>query len=102
MFPELKASLRTRNKLSLQSPECKYENAQFIFSGFAVDQPMSDRRRQQTYHIWELGIPELHSRIGPEPHQEWFIWVNSLDEATSLFHFHFNVAAPLTTAFTSE
>ncbi|KAL4882169.1 hypothetical protein BJY04DRAFT_227365 [Aspergillus karnatakaensis] len=58
---------------------------QFIFSGFAVDTPMSDRRRQQTYHLWELGIPELHLHISRDSPREWFMWSNSLEEGASLF-----------------
>lgn len=56
-----------------------------IISGFAVDRPLSDRRRQQVYRLWDLGIPELHIHIRRENPQDWFRWANSLEEGTSFF-----------------
>ncbi|KAL3443548.1 hypothetical protein BJX65DRAFT_320501 [Aspergillus insuetus] len=58
---------------------------QFIFSGLAVDTAMSDRRRQQTYRLWELNIPELHLHISRKKPREWFLWATSLTEGDSLF-----------------
>lgn len=54
-----------------------------IISGFAVDRPFSDRRRQQVYRLWDLSIPELHIHIRRENPQDWFMWANNFEEGTS-------------------
>lgn len=56
-----------------------------IISGFAVDKPISDRRRQQVYRLWSLNIPELHIHISRENSHGWFQWANFLREGTSFF-----------------
>lgn len=44
---------------------------------------MSDRRRQQVYHLWCLNVPELHSHISRKNAHDWFLWANTLEEGTS-------------------
>ncbi|KAF9883829.1 hypothetical protein FE257_002766 [Aspergillus nanangensis] len=58
---------------------------QQIYSGFAIDRPMSDRRRQQAYRLWELNIPELHLHVGRHTRHDWLQWILSVEEGVSLF-----------------
>ncbi|KAL2835317.1 hypothetical protein BJY01DRAFT_259344 [Aspergillus pseudoustus] len=83
--PKSTATALTVAKRSKIAIATRRDVDQFIFSGLAVDEAASDRRRQQTYRLWELNIPELHLHIGRERPREWFEWANSLPVGASLF-----------------